>query len=69
MDTFATPGTPIKRGLITQRASTEISIRDIFFEVNPITMHRFTEERGLTMAGGVEMLGNPVIPTSLSCTI
>src|SRR2546429_3920536 len=37
-ETLATPGTPIRRGLIVQRASTDSSSGDSFLEDTPIIM-------------------------------
>ena len=46
MDTFATPGTPSRRGLMTQRARTEVSIGDNFVGDSPIIMTRLSEDSG-----------------------
>jgi hypothetical protein len=46
MDTFATPETPRRRGLMTQRARTEVSIGDSLVGESPIIMTRLSEERG-----------------------
>ena len=57
MDTFATPGTPISRGLIFQRASTDMSISDTLPEDSPIMATRLTEASGWIMIGGLPTFG------------
>jgi hypothetical protein len=57
MATFATPCTPIKRGTITQRASTDIWIGDLLFDETPIISARFVDDRGSSICGGFETFG------------
>ena len=68
MDTLATPGRPIKRGTIVQRASTDISIRDSSSEVSPISRTRFADETGLIMTGGFDTFGSANTSVRFSCT-
>ena len=56
--TLATPGTPIKRGIIVQRASTPIWIRETSFEDSPIIMTRPVDDRGWSMVGGFDTCGS-----------
>ncbi len=58
MATFATPCTPIKRGAITQRASTDILIGDTLFDETPIIIARFVDDRGSSICGGFETFGS-----------
>ena len=67
MDTFATPGTPIRRGRIVQRASTDMSISDSLSEVSPIAMQRLAEETGLIMTGGFDTCGSMNTCVMRSC--
>ena len=69
MDTLATPSTPIRRGAMVQRASTEMSMSDIWLAVRPISMTRFDDDNGLSMVGGAETFGSAWMPINLSCTI
>ena len=69
METFATPGTPIKRGTIVHRARTDISIKESSSDDKPIFSTRLVDDRGLSIAGGFETPGNANIDTSRSCTI
>src|SRR5690348_13578041 len=59
VDTLATPGTPIKRGAMVQRASTDMSISDTVFDDSPIIMTRLVEDKGWSMVGGLDTWGNP----------
>ncbi len=59
MATLATPGTPIRRGRIFHRASTDIWISDRSLEVRPIIMTRLVEEVGWSITGGLETCGMP----------
>src|SRR5947209_15384697 len=68
MATLATPGTPIKRGLIVQRASTDIWMGDTAFEDSPIVMTRLVADTGWSMAGGLAMFGNINDMVRRSCT-
>ena len=58
METLATPGTPIRRGLIVQRARTDSSIRDSFFEDTPIIMVRLVADTGFSITGRCDTFGN-----------
>ena len=58
MATLATPGTPIRRGLIVQRASTDSSIMDSFFEDTPIIIVRLVADTGLSITGRCETFGS-----------
>src|ERR1044071_2235881 len=51
--TWATPGTPIKRGAMVQRASTDMSIRDRSLEESPTIMNRLAEDNGWIIVGGL----------------
>ncbi len=67
--TFATPGTPIRRGLIFQRASTDMSIRDTSLEDSPIIMTRPVDDSGCSMLGALDTFGMPPGAwTRRSCT-
>ena len=46
MATFATPETPIRRGLTVQRAMTDRSIADSRSEDSPIINTRLDDDRG-----------------------
>ena len=46
MATFATPGTPIRRGRTVQREITDRSIGESCFEESPIINTRLDDERG-----------------------
>ena len=59
MATLATPGTPISRGLIFQRASTDMSIRDTSLEESPTIMTRLVDDSGWSMIGALDTLGIP----------
>ena len=58
METFATPGTPISRGRIFQRASTDISTPETVREDSPIMATRLAEASGWIMIGGLPTLGS-----------
>src|SRR5438445_10071375 len=68
MATLATPGTPIKRGLSVQRASTDIWMGDTAFEDSPIVMTRLVADTGWSMAGGFAMFGSINDMVRRSCT-
>ena len=69
METFDTPGTPVKRGLITQLESTPASIVDSLFGSIPIIMIRLDDDIGLIIVGGCDTCGNACACMSRSCTI
>src|SRR5438046_1733111 len=58
MATFATPGTPISRGLIFHRASTDISIGDTDEDDSLIMAIRPSAAVGWIMIGGLPTLGS-----------
>jgi hypothetical protein len=58
MDTFATPRTPISRGRIFHRASTDMSMGDTCRDDNPIMATRLAEASGWIMIGGLPTLGS-----------
>jgi hypothetical protein len=53
-----TPGTPISRGRIVQRASTDCSISDSRSDDIPNAMARLDEETGSSITGGFDTLGS-----------
>ena len=57
-DTLATPGTPINRGLMFQRASRDMSIRESSSEVSPTIITRLVDETGCNICGGFETCGS-----------
>src|SRR3989304_8169753 len=69
MDTFATPGTPMRRGTIVHRASTDISIRESFSDVSPIIIQRLVDDIGFSIAGALDTFGKENTETKRSCTI
>jgi hypothetical protein len=68
--TFATPGTPIRRGRIVQRASTDLSIAETSSEERPIISTRLDDDSGWSTVGGSEMFGHAAAPICVrrSCT-
>ena len=58
IDTLATPGTPINRGLIVHRASSESSVASILSDDRPIIMKRLVVDTGCRITGGVATLGS-----------
>ena len=58
IETLATPGTPSRRGMIVQRASTDIWIGDSVFELTPTISTRFVDESGCRICGGFETFGS-----------
>ena len=58
METLATPGTPSRRGMIVQRASTDIWIGVSVFEVTPTISTRLVDESGCRICGGFETFGS-----------
>ena len=58
METLATPGTPISRGRIFQRARTDMSTADTLRDDNPIMATRLAEASGWIMIGGLPTLGS-----------
>src|SRR5438105_6718435 len=54
MATLETPCTPIKRGLIVQRASTPWSISDMSLEESPIIITRLVDDIGGSMTGALD---------------
>ena len=58
MATFATPGTPIRRGLIVQRAITDCSIGETRSEDSPIISTRLDDDSGWSSVGGFETCGS-----------
>ena len=69
MDTFATPGMPISRGRIFQRASTDRSTRETDGEDSPIIATRPVDASGSSMTGGLPTLGSAWAWVSRSWTI
>src|ERR1700741_9756 len=57
METLATPCTPISRGLICQRASTDMSMSDTCLDDSLIMATRLTEDSGWIMLGVLPTLG------------
>src|SRR6266545_7155891 len=57
MATLATPGTPIRRGGIFQRASTDIWISERSLDVRPIIITRLVDEVGCSITGGRDTWG------------
>ena len=68
MLTSATPGTPMRRGLIFQRASTERSVSERSFADRPTIITRLVEESGCSITGGVPTAGSANDWVSRSCT-
>ena len=68
MDTFATPGTPIRRGRIVQRAITDFSIGDSSFEESAIIITRLDDDSGCSIVGAFETFGSAWACVSGSCT-
>src|SRR5215470_11557370 len=68
MDTLATPGTPISRGLIFQRASTDMSIGDTDEDDSLIMATRPDADVGWIMIGGLPTLGSACAWVSRSWT-
>ena len=68
--TFATPGTPISRGLTVQRAITDCSIGVSSLEESPIISTLLDEDRGGSTTEGLEIIGHAAPPSwvSRSCT-
>ena len=58
IDTLATPGTPVSRGAIVQRACTDISIGDTSFDESPTISTRFVDESGCSICGGFDTCGS-----------
>ena len=58
MATFATPGTPSSRGRIVQRARMDISIRETSFDESATISTRLADERGWSIAGGLDTFGS-----------
>ena len=58
MATFATPGTPIRRGRIVQRAITDRSIGDSSSDESPIISTRLDDDSGWSSVGGSETFGS-----------
>src|SRR6516164_4938566 len=69
MDTLATPCTPMRRGRIFQRASTDMSMRDTCLDESLIMAIRLTEASGWIMIGGLPTLGSACAWVIRSCTI
>jgi hypothetical protein len=59
METFATPGTPSRRGRIVQRASTDTWIGDSSLEDRPTIITRLVDDSGCIIAGGLATCGRP----------
>ena len=68
MDTFATPGTPISRGRIFQRASTDMVSMDTSRDDSPIIATRLADASGWIMTGGLPTLGRACAWVIRSCT-
>ena len=68
IDTFATPGTPSRRGTMVQRASTDIWIGDSDFESTPTISTRFVDDRGWRICGGLETFGRACACVKRSAT-
>ena len=58
METLATPGTPSRRGMIVQRASTDIWMGVSVFDVTPTISALFVDESGCRICGGFETFGS-----------
>jgi hypothetical protein len=58
MATFATPGTPMSRGRIFQRASTDMFTWDTSCEDSPIMATRLADASGWIMIGGLPTFGS-----------
>jgi hypothetical protein len=69
MATLATPGTPISRGRIFQRARTDMSTRDTDRDDRPIIATRLAEASGWIMIGGLPTFGSACAWVIRSCTI
>ncbi len=68
IDTFATPGTPIRRGRIVQRAITDFWIGDSLSEESAIIITRLEEDSGWSIVGAFETCGSAWACVSGSCT-
>jgi hypothetical protein len=68
MATLATPGTPINRGRIVQRASTDSSIGDSSLDDSPTIMTRLVDDRGWSICGGLDTWGRACAWVRRSCT-
>ncbi len=68
-DTVATPGRPIRRGLMFQRARTPMSMRDTVSDDIPMTMARLVDEIGWSMTGALDTRGRKEAWVRRSCTI
>jgi hypothetical protein len=68
MATFATPGTPIRRGRIVQRARTDSSIGESFSDDSPIIMTRLVDDSGWSICGGLDTCGRAWAWMRRSCT-
>ena len=55
--TFATPGTPVSRGLIVHRARTDSSINESSSDERPIIITRLVEDNGCSISGGCDTFG------------
>ena len=69
IETLATPLTPVSRGAIVQRASTDISISDSFSDDRPIIITRPADDTGLIITGDLATFGSVWTSVSRSCTI
>ena len=58
-ETLATPSTPMRKGRIVQRASTDMSISETVSDESPIIITRLSDDSGWTIAGARETLGSP----------
>jgi hypothetical protein len=68
MATFATPGTPIRRGFTVQRAITDCSMGDKSGDDRPIMSTRLDDDRGCRSVGGAETFGSACACVSRSWT-
>ena len=69
-ETLDTPGTPISRGRIVQRVSTDWSISDCVSEESPSTMALLDDDTGSIITGGLDTFGSAcacVIRSATSC--
>ncbi len=62
--TLATPGMPMSRGRMFQRARTDMSIKERSFEERPIIMARVMDERGCIIWGGFEAPGSATMASA-----
>ncbi len=66
--TLATPGTPMRRGRIVQRAITDFSIGEMRSDDSPIMSTRLEEDSGCSSVGGFDTRGSACAWARRSCT-